>query len=252
MIDFNLMLDDLVCLTKKAGEAVLEIYNSDVFDVEFKSDQSPLTKADLIANEIITKGLEKYKFPILSEESKEIAYEERKDWKGFWCVDPIDGTKEFIKKTGEFTINIAFVENNKPAFGIVYVPVQNKMYIGGQGVFPYCLEGNEKILLKNKSENNLDKDIVVASKSHTNKETEAFIQNLGDNVDLISMGSSLKFMLIAEGKASVYPRFVPTMEWDTAASHAILNTLGYVVKNVNGVELVYNKENLLNPSFIAN
>ncbi|MGY5352973.1 3'(2'),5'-bisphosphate nucleotidase CysQ [Wenyingzhuangia sp. IMCC45533] len=250
-MEFISILDELIELTRKAGKAVLEVYDSDFIGVEVKNDNSPLTQADLISNKILTDGLTKYQYPILSEESKKVPYKDRKDWKGFWCVDPIDGTKEFIKKTGEFTINIAFLENNVPVFGIVYVPVIDKLYVGGKNLLPFCLDRGQKIILKNRLKHQFTNNIAIASKSHINKETKDYIKTLGEDVALISMGSSLKFMLIAEGKANIYPRFVPTMEWDTAASHAILSALGYSIKTVENVELVYNKKNLLNPSFIA-
>jgi 3'(2'), 5'-bisphosphate nucleotidase len=246
------VLNDLIVLTEKAGKAVLDIYNSDALVIEDKADLSPLTNADKASHQILMNGLKKYGLPILSEEGKDISYEDRKNWEIYWCIDPIDGTKEFIKKTGEFTINIGLIHGTKPIFGIVYAPVLHKMYIGGEDISPFCLKGNEKIKLKNRPEqlDNLD-TVVVASKSHSNDQTQDYINAIKGKVKLISMGSSLKFMLIAEGLANIYPRFVPTMEWDTAASHGILTALGYHIKTVDELELKYNKENLLNPSFVA-
>ncbi len=247
------ILDDLVLLTEKAGQAVLEIYNNtDTLKTEEKADLSPLTNADTRSHQILTDGLIKYGLPILSEEGRHTPYEVRKKWNLYWCIDPIDGTKEFILKTGEFTINIALMKDDIPVFGIVYVPVLHKMYVGGDKINPFILDGGVKKKLDKKVlKFDEIETVVVASKSHSNKETQEYINAVTGNVKLISMGSSLKFMLIAEGLANIYPRFVPTMEWDTAASHSILKVLGYNIKTVDGLELKYNKETLLNPSFIA-
>ncbi|WP_298533199.1 3'(2'),5'-bisphosphate nucleotidase CysQ [uncultured Algibacter sp.] len=246
------ILNDLILLTEEAGKAVLEIYNSDALEVENKADLSPLTNADKDSHQILMNGLSKYGLPVLSEEGKDIAYDERKNWELYWCIDPIDGTKEFIRKTGEFTINIGLISGSIPVFGIVYAPVLNKMYIGGDDVSPFCLNGDVKTELKHKVPRLVEAEtVVVASRSHSNNETQEYINAIKGQIKLISMGSSLKFMLMAEGLANIYPRFVPTMEWDTAASHSILKALGYCIKTVEEEELEYNKEGLLNPSFVA-
>ena len=249
----------LLEIAKKAGDAILEIYNTD-FSHELKKDNFPLTKADMASHNIILKGLkESYpEIPILSEESSEIPYKKRKNWKKFWLVDPLDGTKEFIKKNGEFTVNIALIENNKPVSGIIYVPVKDVFYFTNKEK-AYKQISNEQpieIPLKNipKQENKLK---VVASKSHLNQETKDYIENLkkqnpDKEIETTSAGSSLKFCLIAEGLADIYPRLAPTAEWDTAAAHAIVNASGKRVFKFNSnEELIYNKQNLLNPYFVV-
>ncbi|MTI32261.1 3'(2'),5'-bisphosphate nucleotidase CysQ [Xanthovirga aplysinae] len=240
----------------KAGIKILEVYQNEELDVELKGDQSPLTKADKLAHQEIVKILENSPLPILSEEGKNIPYEERKGWEYFWMVDPLDGTKEFIKKNGEFTVNIALINGQKSIMGVVYSPVLKKLYWGGKDLGAFMQEGNEAIIqLKKRETVDLSQEgiRVVASRSHLNNETEEFLSSL-NSPEIVSMGSSLKFMLLAEGKADVYPRFAPTMEWDTAAAHAVINGIGYVVRDQSGKgaeELVYNKENLLNPSFLG-
>lgn len=251
-MDIKGILNDLILLTEKAGQTVLDIYNGDVIEIEAKSDLSPLTNADKASHQILIDGLSIYGLPVLSEEGRDIPYDLRKNWDLYWCIDPIDGTKEFIRKTGEFTINVALIKEDFPIFGIVYAPVLNKMFIGGEEISPFSLEGKVKKALEQRSgKPDILETVVVASKSHSNTETQDYIDAIKGDVKLISMGSSLKFMLIAEGLANIYPRFVPTMEWDTAASHGVLKALGYRIKTIEGVELKYNKENLLNPSFIA-
>ncbi len=247
-----------------AGEAILEIYNKD-FDVLYKLDQSPLTIADQFADAVINDHL-KGTFPILSEEGKSIPYEERKTWDTFWLVDPLDGTKEFIKKNGEFTVNIALIENGIPVLGVVFLPVMSVLYFGSKETGGYVCEIDHKnqildldFLLKNGKKLDQKKfpDVytIVASRSHLTKETEEFIESMKikhGEVNLISKGSSIKLCLVAEGKANVYPRAAPTMEWDTAAAHAVAKYAGCEVLDFETrQELVYNKENLLNPSFIV-
>ncbi len=233
---------------EKAGAKILEIYDTGDFSVEAKSDDSPLTQADKAAHQIIVAGLEETGLPVLSEEGKDIPYEKRKDWERFWMVDPLDGTKEFIKKNGEFTVNIALIERDTPVLGVVYAPVIDKMY--------YTLHKEAAVLevggiaRELKPANRSEVYSIVASRSHKSAETEEFLSKYPD-AEVVSMGSSLKFMLLAEDKAQLYPRFAPTMEWDTAAAHAILSVLGYSVRKPEGGELQYNKENLLNPFFIA-
>lgn len=251
-------LESLLNIAIEASEAacgeILEVYHSVDFETQLKGDNSPLTLADQRAHSVIVKHLESTGLPILSEEGKSIPYEVRKDWKQFWMVDPLDGTKEFIKRNDEFTVNIALIENQEPILGVVAVPVSGAVYHGAKhlGAFKR-VAGRQSQLTGNRqpSTDNQQVTRVVASRSHMNKETEEYITKLG-KTEVVSAGSSLKFMLMAEGKADIYPRFGPTMEWDTAAAHAILNELGFKVTIVDGdEELRYNKEDLLNPFFIA-
>lgn len=249
---YNQLLDIAKKASLEAGKAILHVYNSNDFDIEKKGDDSPLTKADKKAHDVIVSFLEKTNIPILSEEGKNIPYEERKDWEYFWMVDPLDGTKEFIKRNGEFTVNIALIHKKKPVLGVIYVPVLKKLYWATkeEGAF---LEFHTIVSKLNSNKITLDdKGLkVVASRSHLNEETERFLKSL-ESPEIVSMGSSLKFMLIAEGNADVYPRFAPTMEWDTAAAQVIVQESGANVleKNRNST-LGYNKENLLNPHFLV-
>lgn len=249
----------LLEIARHAGDEIMKIYNTD-FSVERKEDNSPLTAADRKSNAVILDGLKKSypEIPFISEETKQTPYSERKNWNKFWLIDPIDGTKEFIKKNGEFTVNIALIENGIPVIGIVHAPALNKTYYGveGQGSFAWNadLQKFEAILNKEHYQQK-SKVIVVASRSHLTDETLQFVEKLkaeGKEVDFLSSGSSLKFCLVAEGKADVYPRFGPTMEWDTGAAHAVALYAGKNVINIEtGLPLAYNKENLLNPYFIV-
>lgn len=254
----------------KAGEEILSIYEDPAsdFEIERKADNSPLTIADRKAHEAIVAILNETPFPVLSEEGKHLDYEVRRKWDTLWIVDPLDGTKEFIKRNGEFTVNIALVQNSVPVMGVIYVPVKRELYFAVEGVGAYkCtgiigLEDNGvslKQLIKESeripSEDARDHIIVVASRSHLSPETEEYIAELKKKhgeIELISSGSSIKICLVAEGIADVYPRFAPTMEWDTAAGHAIARAAGMEVYQAeNGEPLQYNKENLLNPWFIV-
>ena len=243
-----------------AGKKILEIYNRTI-TVDYKSDGSPLTEADKASHEIIIHALQISGLPVLSEEGKEIPYEQRSKWKYFWLVDPLDGTKEFIKRNGEFTVNIALMENHHPRAGIIFQPVKGVAFAGIEGDGLYKFSVNEKITLDdihklkvniNSEENNIR---VIASRSHKSVETDTFIDNLRTskkNIELLNVGSSLKFCLLAEGIADIYPRFAPTMEWDTAAGHALLKSVG---KNIylhpGGSEMTYNNPKLINDWFIA-
>ena len=253
----------------KAGARIMNVYtdpNSD-FEIERKADNSPLTIADRKAHEIIAETLASTPYPVLSEEGKKFPYENRKDWKELWIVDPLDGTKEFIKRNGEFTVNIAYVKDGVPEAGVIYIPVKKELFIADCTLGAYKLsdvvsiEDTETIdslmvrgvrLPHAEARTNF---VVVASRSHLSEETQAFIDEMKkehDQVETLSSGSSLKLCLIAEGKADVYPRFAPTMEWDTAAGHAIIRAAGKEVYHTDGVEpLHYNKEDLLNPWFLA-
>lgn len=236
----------------EAGKAILEIYNSENFNIEKKGDDSPLTQADKNAHKVIVSFLEKTGLPILSEEGKDIPYEERKNWELFWMVDPLDGTKEFIKRNGEFTVNIALIKDGRSVAGVVYVPVTQKLYwaIQNEGAFLQN-EGKTSRLQSNHIDLRQKGLKVVASRSHLNEDTQVFLDSL-DQPETVSMGSSLKFTVIAEGKADVYPRFAPTMEWDTAAAQIITEESGAkVLKQGQDAPLEYNKKNLLNPHFIV-
>lgn len=235
-----------------AGAEILRIYDSGDFSIEAKSDNSPLTLADKAAHKTIVSFLKKTGIPILSEEGRDIPYEERCQWEYFWMVDPLDGTKEFIKKNGEFTVNIALIHDSKPILGVVYPPVLEDLYWGVESLGAWK-EKNEKVSKLQAIDSSLSSKRVkvVASRSHMSKETEDYISQF-ENVEVVSQGSSLKFLLVASGEANVYPRFAPTMEWDTAAAHLIVSEAGGKVVLEDGVTpLTYNKKNLLNPSFIA-
>lgn len=250
----------------EAGNAIMDVYsnpNAD-FQIELKADNTPLTIADRRANELITKALSATPFPVLSEEGKLTPYEERRQWKALWIVDPLDGTKEFIKKNGEFTVNIAFVVNGNPVLGVIYVPASGVLYfadtrvgafkiarVTGADSWPHLLAQAVRLPFPEPH----DGYVVVASRSHLSPETEQYIRGIQrsrDNVSTVAKGSSLKLCLIAEGVADVYPRFSPTMEWDIAAGHAIVRAAGKNVYRMdNHKPLVYNKENLVNPWFIS-
>jgi len=244
---------DITTIAEEAGKTILEVYNSDDFGVEIKSDNSPLTKADKASNDIITKRLtELYpEITILSEEGKEIPYDERKNWKQFWCVDPLDGTKEFIKRNGEFTVNIALIKDNKPIAGVIFVPVTNEVFYGDieNGSFKIDSKGN-KIKIRVSSKSPTDELNVVQSRSHSGDEENQFYSKYKIK-QALSKGSSLKICLVAEGLAEIYFRGGPTWEWDTAAGHAILLGAGGYFVNKNKSELVYNKEVIKNFGFIA-
>ena len=244
---------NLLDISKLAGKAILEIYNTDDFGIEIKSDNSPLTKADKASNDIIEKRLtELYpEIPILSEEGKEIPFDKRKNWKQFWCVDPLDGTKEFIKRNGEFTVNIALIKDNKPIAGVIFVPVTNEIFYGDikNGSFKIDSDGNKKqIRVSPKSPS--DELSVVQSRSHSGDEENQFYSKYKIK-QALSKGSSLKICLVAEGLAEIYFRGGPTWEWDTAAGHAILLGAGGYFVNKDKSELVYNKEVIKNFGFIA-
>ena len=247
----NINIEDVKNIALKAAKAVMNIYEKD-FSVEYKDDKSPLTEADLKANEIICSSLEKLypNIPIMSEENKQTDYTTRKNWEYYWCIDPIDGTKEFVKKNGEFTINIALIYKNEPVLGIVYAPVLDDMYVAkkGEGAF----KNGQKLPLK-LNNNKKEKMFVVASKSHLSKETQEFIDSLETKeIEQISKGSSLKLCMVAEGIADIYPRLAPTMEWDTAAADAIVREAGKMTYQFESDEpIVYNKEELLNPWFVV-
>lgn len=266
ILKINKNLQTAIEASLKAGEVIMQVYNSDDFNVEIKGDNSPLTKADKSANDVINSFLIPTEIPIISEENKQTSYSTRKRWETCWIVDPVDGTKEFIKRNGEFTVNIALVTNGKPVLGVIYVPVSKTLYfadvIKNKGYKVILNSHNEsikdiigKVTLLKPKEKNSNPIQVVGSRSHMSKETLDYTNKLkekGKEVEVVSKGSSLKFCLVAEGNADVYPRFAPTMEWDTAAGQAICEAVGVsVISEETKKALLYNKENLLNPWFIV-
>src|SRR5690625_677977 len=236
----------------EAGEKILEIYNSNNFEIETKSDATPVTRADLAAHEVIFENLKNTDFPILSEEGKTIPYQERKNWETLWVVDPIDGTKEFIKKNDEFTVNIALIRQNQPVLGVVYAPALEKLYFGGVPIGAYLHTQNQSPQRLEIIERVAAPIRIATSRSHLNKKTKEFIESFEEETRTIAVGSSLKFMLLAENKIDLYPRFGPCMEWDTAAAHAVLKGLNVEIISMEDQRpLRYNKEDLYNPHFIV-
>ena len=237
-----------------AGEEIMKIYNdSEFIDFKKKKDNSPLTKADRASHNIISKILKNTKIEIISEEKKIAEFDKRKKWKYYWLVDPLDGTKEFIKKNGEFTVNIALIKNNIPYIGIVYCPTFKTLYWNDPKTGSYKKHINNIVKLKKREEINFkDPNLrVVTSRSHMNEETEGFLTKL-NKPQIVPVGSSLKILFLAENNADIYPRYGPTMEWDTAAAHAIANGSNVkLFKSNDKSEISYNKKNLLNPFFLA-
>ena len=258
------LLSIAIIASVKAGEAIMKVYSNKI-DVVYKEDESPLTLADKNANKIINKYLVKSKIPIISEENKILTYEERKNWKQCWIVDPLDGTKEFIKRNGEFTVNIALIKNNKPIIGVIYVPVSKTLYFTSDNssksykallitntIIIDEIFNNAVQIFPTQKNNNILR--IVGSRSHLNDTTKNYISKIEkkNKTRIVSKGSSLKFCLVAEGEAEIYPRFAPTMEWDTAAGQAICEAVGVKVIDVTTNEpLKYNKQNLLNPHFLV-
>ncbi len=256
MLKCKSLIDDLTIISKMAGDAILAIYNSkdENFEIDYKKDNSPLTQADKKSNEIICNELKKITptIPILSEEGQNIEYSERKEWNRFWLIDPLDGTKEFIKKNGEFTVNIALIENGCPILGIVHAPVLNTTWHGSIDDGSFIVENNNKKSINATAPKENSSVKVVSSRSHSNNpKLENFLSTI-KKYELVKMGSSIKICLVADGSAHFYPRFGPTMEWDTAAAHAVVKFAGGNILNLNtDKELTYNKENLLNPEFLV-
>jgi 3'(2'), 5'-bisphosphate nucleotidase len=264
MMNEQELLNSAIKASISAGKEILSVYSHE-FEVEFKEDKSPLTRADQRAHKSICAALKETGIPVLSEEGKNIPYAIRKNWKRLWMVDPLDGTKEFVKRNGEFTVNIALIEDSKAVMGIILAPVTGMLYFASRsaGAFKTRLAAGEDIdpnvLVANASglpsQGLPVKLTVIGSRSHPSMETTGFIQDLRKteaDLDFISVGSSLKMCLIAEGKAHIYPRFGPTMEWDTAAGQAILEISGGHLISINDkMPVHYNKPELLNPWFIA-
>ena len=251
------ILESLINISQIAGEKILEIYADEgrFVQVDFKADDSPLTLADQAAHHYIAGRLQELspEIPLLSEEGKHLSYEERSQWTRFWLVDPLDGTKEFVKRNGEFTVNIALVENGESVAGVVHVPVKGETYYAIKGEGAYVVRGkNPPVRIQASPFGMKDAGLrLVCSRSHLSPEVEEYV-NQFDQPEKVSMGSSLKFMLLSEGRADIYPRLAPTMEWDTAAAQIIVEEAGgTVINHETGKPLRYNKEVLRNPWFIA-
>lgn len=258
------LIDTAINAALLAGIKIREVYASPDFDVQVKNDQTPVTLADRHAHDEILKALEITQLPVLSEEGIHLSYSERKNWNLFWLVDPLDGTKEFIKRNDEFTVNIALIQKNEAIAGVIYAPVTGELYVGIQRIGAFKLfnpsqdctfQSLQRSGIKLPEKLKSDEFVVLVSRSHMNRETEAYIDELRKkhgSMEIIRMGSSLKICMVAEGTADIYPKIGKTMEWDTAAGHAIAKAAG---KNIFlpdlMTELIYNKEDLQNPHFIV-
>ncbi len=245
------LIEPVVAIAHEAGDEILKVYATD-FDVQAKDDDSPLTQADMASHRVIDAGLRRLTpdIPIISEESGLPDFEERSQWPVYWLIDPLDGTKEFVNRNGEFTVNIALIEGNRPVFGVVHVPVQKKTYTGCEGVGAAVREDGESrsIRVSGKTASPVR---VVGSRSHRGASLDAYLEKIGD-VEMLPMGSSLKFCVVAEGGADIYPRLGPTSEWDTAAAQAVVEQAGGAVVKLDGEPLDYNaKDDILNPHFLV-
>jgi len=239
-------------IARAAGDEILRVYRGEI-EVEMKDDRSPLTAADRASHAVIERGLRGHfpEIPVLSEEGRDIPYTERRHWQRFWLVDPLDGTKEFIKRNGEFTVNIALVEDQTPVAGVVYVPVTGRLYLGIRGAGAWCQEeGGVAEAIRVRPSVAGEGLAVVMSRSHPSPELDAYLRGVAV-AERVSVGSSLKFCVVAEGRADLYPRLGPTMEWDTAAGQAVVEAAGGSVRQLDGSPLRYNKEELLNPYFVV-
>ena len=248
MIEFTRSsLEVLRLIAEEAGRAITKIYQLDNFEIQTKSDQSPLTQADLASHNIIYNALSKLapEIPILSEEGEKF----RIDKSTFWCIDPLDGTKEFIKRNGEFTVNIALIQNHVPVLGVIHIPVKNKSFVGMKGVGAEKFFNNQRLQLPKQKKLSNQPTVCAISRSHLNQQTQDFIKR--HRADTIAVGSSLKLCLLAEGKVEAYPRFGPTSLWDMAAGHAILKETGGEIYDLNYKSLSYNPKKILNPELIA-
>ncbi|HEY8537413.1 MAG TPA: 3'(2'),5'-bisphosphate nucleotidase CysQ [Steroidobacteraceae bacterium] len=250
--ELEALVAPVLAIARQAGAKILEVYRQPL-DVTTKADESPLTIADLRSHETIVRGLINLEpaLPILSEEANTVAYETRAQWRAFWLVDPLDGTKEFLKRNDEFTVNIALIEDHVPALGVVYVPATDAIYWGGSGIGAFRQIAREPIEAIHVCSRAPRKVRVVGSRSHANDTLAKNLPRLGEH-ELVQVGSSIKFCAIAEGRADVYPRFGPTSEWDTAAAQAVVEGAGGLVLDAEGAPLRYNtKESLINPHFVA-
>lgn len=263
------LLHQSVRAALQAGAAIMNIYRSESLRIEKKEDDSPLTNADEAAHRIISKALDTGSFPVLSEEGSQISYDSRKHWKELWLVDPLDGTREFLEENGEFTVNIALIKNNLPVIGVVYAPALETLFFSSSLIGSYRVNIRDTVGFEHMDMDKILAEathlsgrvptgrniIMVVSRSHLNDETKAYIElmkNTAGNIKIISRGSALKFCMVAEGEADIYPRFGSTFEWDTAAGHAVAAYAGcQVVRYPSGGSLQYNKPDLLNPWFIV-
>ena len=246
------LIDEVIAIARNAGEKIIDIYDSK-FSIEYKADKSPLTAADIAAHNAICKHLQRLtpELPILSEESAAIPYSTRRTWTQYWLVDPLDGTREFVKRNGEFTVNIALIDNNQPLLGVIQIPVSDVCYYGiaGRGAYKQDPHGTTtEITTKTTDPNNLT---IAGSRSHGNNRQRAFLEQFPD-ARIVALGSSLKLCMIAEGMVDIYPRFGPTSEWDTAAAQAIVEAAGGRVTTMAIEPLMYNKrDTLVNPHFVV-
>jgi 3'(2'), 5'-bisphosphate nucleotidase len=246
------LLQGAISLAQKAGHKILQIYDSN-FGIDRKGDNSPLTAADLASHRCLVAGLRELagSFPVLSEESEEVGYDERKGWQTYWLIDPLDGTKEFIQRNGEFTVNIALIHEHEPVLGVVYVPVTQQCYFAASTYGAFKQIGDQAPQRIRVRKGHQGTVVVVGSRSHQSPALMQFLGKLG-GCDWVSMGSSLKFCLVAEGKADLYPRLSPTSEWDTAAAQCVVEQAEGWVTDLRGAPLRYNtKPSFLNPSFLA-
>ena len=256
-MNYHQHLEQVIVIAKAAGDAIMQVYSTD-FNVVKKDDNSPLTQADLAAHQVIIQALSKLTpdVPILSEESDSIGYETRSQWRQYWLIDPLDGTREFVKRNGEFTVNIALIVDHLPVLGVIYAPVTGLLYYASRGQGAYKQLGASQRQKIQTRALNLEQSTVAGSRSHSNEKMQQFMKHLqgitGVAPELISMGSSLKICLVAEGLADVYPRLGLTSEWDTAAAHCVLLEAGGDIVDMSNLSLLYNtKDSLLNPNFFA-
>ncbi|WP_429234483.1 3'(2'),5'-bisphosphate nucleotidase CysQ [Aeromonas salmonicida] len=249
-------ISELEPIARAAGDIIMAIY-SQPFTVEYKGDESPLTAADKGAHEVIVQALAGLTpdIPVLSEESGPEVMGLRHGWSRYWLVDPLDGTKEFVSRNGEFTVNIALIEDGKPLWGLVYAPVLDRLWYGGKGMGAWRVADGKREAIQTMPHQEGSPWRVVGSRNHLSRETLDYLARFGDiergEIELVSMGSSLKFCIIAEGGAELYPRLAPTCEWDTAAAQAVLEGAGGSVTRLDGSPLAYNKPDILNPWFVA-
>ncbi len=247
------LLPDIIRLSREAAVAILEVYHSD-FSITDKKDQSPLTAADIASHNTICAGLESLTpgIPILSEESVGLPWAERKTWGTYWLVDPLDGTREFIKRNGEFTVNIALIHEHNPVLGVVYVPVDHSCYFASINHGAWKLDSDGVSRRIQTRATNSEHIIVAGSRSHGSELQKQFFESLGPSTETVIIGSSLKFCLLAEGRIDIYPRFGPTSEWDSAAAHCVVEQAGGRVTDMQLQNLRYNtKESILNPDFLV-
>ena len=251
-MDLKSLVDPIVALAEDAGRAILEVYSTD-FEVQSKDDESPLTQADLASHRWIEAGLLSLTpdIPIISEESGLPGFDERSQWQRYWLIDPLDGTKEFVNRNGEFTVNIALIDEQRPVLGVVHVPVLGKTYVGCEGLGAQCRDGDGEPVAIQLAATAAQPPRIVGSRSHRGASLDAYLHNLGDH-DMVPMGSSLKFCVVAEGGADLYPRLGPTSEWDTAAAQAVVEQAGGHVVTLDGKPMKYNaKADILNPHFFV-